>query len=266
MELEVKSKDTNGQDVVRFVKKPGVKEYRDAQVAYNKGLRDALESGAMLRAKLADYVRQQGVWDDKKESQYKKHVEDIRSYEAALLKGGIKLVEAKDVALKLKEVRDQFQSLISERNSYDSNCAEALADNVRFNQLVVSCTFNPDKTQTWKNLDDYDKNSFEPWAVEAASKLANMLYGLDPDYEKNLPENKFLVNYKFADKDLNLINKDGHLIDEEGRLIDQEGYYVKYVDGKKVRITLDGKELDENNNVKVEFQPFLDDEGNPVEV
>ena len=92
-----------------------------------------------------------------------------------------------------------------------------------------------------------------------------MLYGLDPDYEKNLPENKFLVTYKFANEKLELVNKDGHLIDSEGNLIDEEGYYVKYVDEKKVRVTKDGRELDENNNVKVEFSPFLDDDGKPVE-
>jgi hypothetical protein len=264
---EVKSNSVDGKEVVVYLKRPGPKEYRDAQIAYNKAFREALESGAMLKAKLADHVRAQGVWDDTKEAQYKKYVEDIRGYEAVLSTGGIKLSEAKEAALKLRNARADFQALISERNSYESNCAESLADNLRFNQLVVSCTLSVDKhNRVWASLDDYDKNSFEPWAVEAASKLANMLYGLDPDYEKNLPENKFLVTYKFADKDLNLINKDGHLVDLDGRLIDEEGYYIKYVDGKKVRITLDGKELDENNNIKTEFSPFLDDEGNPVEV
>lgn len=265
--LEVKSKNSKGDDVVVYLKRPGVKESKDAQIAYNKALKDALDSGAMLKAKLLDYVRQQGVWDDKKEAEYKRLVDEIRGSESALAKGGISLKAAKDLALKLKDTRVRFQSLIAERNSYDAASAESVADNARFNQLVVGCTLKADKTsQVWKSLEEYDKDGMEDWAVSAASKLANMLYGLDPDYEKNLPENKFLMQYKFANEKLELVNKDGHLVDEEGNLIDEEGYYVKYVEGKKVRITKDGQELDENNNVKVEFTPFLDDDGKPVEV
>lgn len=265
--LEVKSKNNNGDEVVVYLKKPGVKESKDAQIAYNKALKDALDSGAMLKAKLLDYVRQQGIWNDQKESEYKRLLDEIRGCEATLSKGGISLKAAKDVAFKLKQTRANFQSLIAERNSYDSASAESLADNARFNQLVVGCTLKADKvSKVWNTIDDYDKDAVQEWAVTAASKLANMLYGLDPEYEKNLPENKFLVQYKFANENLELVNKDGHLVDSEGNLIDEEGYYVKYVEGKKVRITKDGQELDENNNIKVEFTPFLDDDGKPVEV
>lgn len=265
--LEVKSKDSKDQEVVVYLKKPGVKEQRDSQQAYNKALREALESGAMLKAKLISYVREQGIWDDKKEAEYNRLLAEIRNGEALLSAGGIPLKQAKDAALKLRQSRANFQSLISERNSYDANSAESVADNVRFNQLVASCTYKSDKvSRVWNTLEDYEKDSSEDWAIEAASKLANMLYGLDPDYEKNLPENKFLVKYKYANSNLEFVNKDGHLVDSEGNLIDEEGYYVKYVEGKKVRITKDGRELDENNNVKVEFTPFLDDDGKPVEV
>jgi hypothetical protein len=264
--VEVKSLNNKGDEVCVYLKKPGTKELTEAKLAYNKAFRKALESGAILKAKLVDYVREQGVWDDKKEAEYKRLVEEIRSGEALLSKGGVTLKVAKEASLKLKETRLEFQSLIAERNAYDANSAESVADNAQFNQLVVCCTFKPDRvSRVWNTSDEYDNDSNEQWASDAASRLANMLYGLDPDYEKNLPENKFLVTYKFANEKLELVNKDGHLIDSEGNLIDEEGYYVKYVDEKKVRVTKDGRELDENNNVKVEFSPFLDDDGKPVE-
>lgn len=262
---EVKGLNSKKEEVVVFVKQPGAKDYSKAKLAYNKAFREALESGAILRAKLNDYVIEQGIWDEKKEQKQKQLVAKIRDLETFLSSGGKKLKEGYQAALDLTKVRVELQTLVMERNSYDGLCAEGLAQQAQFDELILLCVLKPDKvTRVWNNMDEYNNDSNEEWASKASAKLASMLYGLDPDFEKNLPENKFLSAYKFVNKDLEFINKDGHKTDSEGNLIDDEGYYVKYVDGKAVRITKDGKELDENNKVKVEFSPFLDDDGNPV--
>ena len=97
-----------------------------------------------------------------------------------------------------------------------------------------------------------------------------MIYELDPDYDKNLTENKFLVDYKFADEELRLINADGHLIDVDEsnteRLIDENGRFVAYSeDDEQYFVNRDGEEVNPDGSRKVEFAPFLDDDGNPVE-
>jgi hypothetical protein len=88
-----------------------------------------------------------------------------------------------------------------------------------------------------------------------------MLYGLDNDYESNLPENKFLKKFKFVDDKLRLVDKKGRLIDAEGRLIDESGRFIdeegNFVDKYGNRVTSDGDYL-------VDAQPFLDENGNPV--
>jgi len=61
--------DADGNDVVVYVKKPTVKEYRDSQISYNKAFRAALDSGAVLKKKLNEYMRDQGLWDDEKETE-----------------------------------------------------------------------------------------------------------------------------------------------------------------------------------------------------
>ena len=40
----------------------------------------------------------------------------------------------------------------------------------------------------------------QPFVLESSSELANMLYGLDPNYEKNLEENKFLKEFEFVNE------------------------------------------------------------------
>ena len=93
-----------------------------------------------------------------------------------------------------------------------------------------------------------------------------MLYDLDPNYDKNLPENKFLKDYKFVDKELRLVNDDGHLVDSEGRLINDEGRFIAYDDdGEEYFIDRDGSALTEGGDYVVEFEPFLDDSGDPVD-
>jgi hypothetical protein len=46
------------------------------------------------------------------------------------------------------------------------------------------------------------------------------------DWEKDLPENKFLVEFNFVNEDLELVNEDGHLVDSQGKLINKDGRYV----------------------------------------
>ena len=258
--------NAEGNTVRVVVKHPSPKDYRDAQLVYNKAFREALESGAMLKQKLQDYIVSQGIWDDKKQKEYENLVEQINSSEDMIKAGGFKLGEAKQIALKLRELRGQFRALISERQSYDSVCAEGQADNARFNFLVTKCVFREDGvSKVWETAEAYDESGSEDWAIKAASKLAEIMYGLDADYDKKLEENKFLIKYKFAREDLRLVNKEGHLVDADGRLINEEGRFVAYrEDGTQYFVNRDGQEVSDTGDKKIEFKPFLDDDGNPI--
>ena len=258
--------DKNGNTVTVVVKQPSAKDYRDAQLVYNKAFREALESGAMLRQKLQDYLIKQEIWSEEKQAEYEQLIEEIHTNEDAINAGGIKLAQGKSIALKLRELRARFRNLISERQVYDSACVEGQADNARFNFLVSRCVFKQDgATRVWPSTEAYDESGAEDWAVKAASKLGEILYNLDGDYDKNLTENKFLVQYKFAREDLRLVNKEGHLVDSDGRLINEDGRFVAYrEDGTQYFVDRDGNEVTEDGEKRIEFKPFLDDDGNPI--
>ena len=261
------SNDENGNEVKVAVTKPKSKELREAQLAYNRSFRDALESGALLRQKLEDHMREQGIWDDTKQKMYDEVNTTILEGEKKLAQGGISLSEAKTQALDMRVARAELRELIAERTVMDGNTAEGQADNSRFNALVLECVVSVDNNNVkrFNSAEEYDEVAAQPWAVEAASQLANMLYDLDPDYDKNLAENKFLKDYKFIDEDLRLVNDDGHLVDSEGRLINKEGRFIAYDDdGEKYFVDREGVTLTEEGDYKVEFQPFLDDSGKPI--
>ena len=251
-------------DVTVLVRRPTKKDYNESQIVYNKVWRKSLEEKAVLRQKLNEFLIEQGVWSSAKEAEYQDYIKKINDRELVLKKGGIPLKKAKAIALELKKLRVDFRELISERTTYDGNTAEGVADNARFDYLVSVCVLDPNTNKpVFKDMADYETRGAEPWAVKAAGELANFLYNLDPNYEKNLPENDFLSKFHFTNDKGELINKDGHLIaiQDDGTevLIDSEGYRVAYKeDGTAYRIDREGNPLD------VEQSPFLDDDGNPI--
>jgi len=288
----VESVDSNDNPVRVIVRSPTVDDYKDSQLEYNKAFRNALDSGALLRQRLTDYMREQGIWNDEKQKKSDEYVDQIRGMEEKLRAGGIRLSEAKDIALKLRTVRAQFQLFLAEKNSLDSASAEGQADNARFNKLVRLCVLDEKTKLPFFKRDSkkaeeeaYNASSSEPWLVEASAELANMLYGLDPNYNQSLEENKFLKEFKFVNEDYQFIDKDGHPTDSEGRLVNDDGRYVAYrsEEAKKARdesemyfINKGGEELvaitnsdGEEEWVPLKFKerkPFLDDEDNPIEV
>ena len=257
----VNSTDKNGKKVTVIVTRPTGSENREAKAYYNQTFRAALESGALLRKRLGQYMEEQGIWDDAKEKKYQEVTQKIMDGEKKLKTGGIKLNEARDLAISIKESREEFRDLIGERTMMDANTAEGQADNAQFNCLVALCTFDESGERVFKDLDDYEKRADEPFAAEAAGKLAEFVYNLNEDYDSTLEENKFLKKFNFVNDDYQLINKDGKLVDQTGKLINEDG---RYIDEDGNLIDIDGNPVDEEGNFLVETQPFLDDDGNPI--
>ena len=254
---------SESQTVKYAVRKPTPNEETEALIVYNKVFRRAIEGNIMLRKELGDFLESKGIWDGEKQKKYEGFIELINKKEEQLRKAGIPLKQAKMLALDLKRLRIQFRDLIGERTAYDNNTAEGVADNAKFDYFVSACVIDPDTRKSiFKDLEDYNQRASEPWVIKAAGELAALIFGLDPQYEEALPENKFLIKYKFVDSQGRLVNKDGHPIEIDfmgnERLVDSDGDYVAYdKDGNPYKV-------DESGNKIEDPLPFLDDDGNPI--
>jgi hypothetical protein len=255
------TKAPSGDKLTLAVVRPNAKQTRKAQMHYAKAFREYLEAGAMLRAKIDSYLREQNLWDDAKQAERMRLDKIVTEGRDKLERGGIKLSEAKKIALDMRAARMDLVRLISEFTAHDNNTVEGLADNSRFDYLVSVCTvYNDTGDPYFLSFDDYQNRATEDAAVEAANHLSGLIYGINMDFESKLPENEFLRKQGFTDEKGRLINKDGKWVDEEGRLIDEEGYYVDK-DGN--RCTIDGQPVKDGKVVQ-EFSPFLDDDGQPL--
>lgn len=252
----------DGKDTEFEIKSTNVNDQREAQKIYNQAFSDAVKSGSIVRARLDDLLKEQGLWDDKKEVKFVTIQKQISDNDKALSKGGISLKKAKSLALEIKKLRDELRELISVKTELDTHTAEGQADNARFNYLVSVCVVYKDtKKPYFKSYEDYLNRSSDIVGLYGAQKLASLMYGLDSDFEKKLPENKFLIKYNFVNENLELVDDKGRLIDEDGRLIDKAGRFINE-EGKFV--DKDGNLVDDKGEYVVDFQPFLDDEGKPV--
>jgi hypothetical protein len=254
--------EVDGVEKEYLVRSPSLDNQREAQKVYNQAFTDAIKSKSVVRAKLDDLLEDQGLWNDEKQAKFTELQRELLEGEKKLAKGGFSLNEAKDLAIKMKSVRDEIRELISVRTSLDNHSAEGQADNSRFNYLVSVClVYNDTKQPVYKNMEEYLNSSTDKVAILGAQHLANMLYGLDNDYESNLPENKFLKKFKFVDDKLRLVDKKGRLIDREGRLIDETG---RFLDEEGNFVDKFGNKVDKDGEYLVDSEPFLDENGNPI--
>jgi len=237
-------------------------QQRESQKIYNQSFSDAVKSGCIVRARLDDLLKEQGLWDDNKQTKYLTLQKQILDNEQALSKGGISLQSARNIAINMKKQRLELRDLIAVRTNLDTNTAEGQADNARFNYLVSCCVVYKDTQQPYfKDYEDYINKASDLVSMLAAQKLAFAMYGLDTNFEKKLPENKFLIKYKLVNEDLAYVDDKGRLVDEQGRLVDKDGRFIND-DGKFVDIN--GNLVDESGEYIVEFQPFTDENGNPI--
>lgn len=264
MKTDTFTATVDGVEKTFSVRSPSLHDQREAQKVYNQAFTDAIKSKSIVRAKMDDLLEEQGLWNAEKQAKYTSLQQELLDGEKRLAKGGFALKDAKDLALKMKEIRADLRDLISVRTSLDNHSAEGQADNARFNYLVSACVVYKDTNNPYfKDLEDYTNKSDDPVAFLGAQKLANMIYGLDNNFEKNLPENKFLNKYKFVDDKLRLIDKQGRLVDSEGRLVDENG---RFINDRGEFVDKYGNKVDKDGEYVVDAEPFLDDDGKPVVV
>jgi hypothetical protein len=253
----------DGKKVKLEVVTPGDDILIEAGKIYSKTFSDTLRSGGMLRKKLSDELRKQGLWDDEKQKRLDELQKQIVEKEYRLHKGKMKLSEAKELALSIKKDRAEQTALLTTFNEYDSNTVEGQADNAKFNYLVYACTvYSNTKERYFKSYEEFITYK-DPVAFIAASKYAKEYYGLTENFESTLPENKFLKKYKFVDENLRFINSEGKLIDEEGHLIDENG---NRIDDQGNRLDIFGYKRTEDGEFADESEPFLDEDGKPIVV
>jgi len=248
--IEVDLED--GSQVKLLIKRPTQKDLSFAQKIGSKVWTDGVREGLFTKQSLGQFMEKEGIWNNSKESKRDEIVSKINKLEKDIALGRspkgtkLKVSEGKEMALELRRLRNSLRELISERIALESNTAEGLAENTKFNYLVSACTFYENGEKVYKNLDDYDNRSDDELSFHAASALGELMYQLDQSYEEKLPENQFLKKFNLVDEELALVDREGNRVDVDGTRVNDEGWLVNE---KGERIDREGNLLNEDGYI-----------------
>lgn len=263
--IEVSTGNDKEQKVKIVVKRPNNAMLSEAQRVGAKVWTECVREGIMTKKELEKFMKEQGIWDESKDSEQKNKIKEISDLEKQLYIGGkngkLRASEGKEIAIQMRIKRNELRDLISEKLSLEQNTAESISDNSRFDFLVSSCTFYENGQKVYNNLDEYKMKADSEIGYSAATALASMLYAVDKDFEAKLPENKFLKMFNFVDDNLTLVNDKGELVDADGKRIDKQGFFINE-NGN--RVDKEGNELDEFGNY-VPVVTYTDDKGKKIE-
>jgi hypothetical protein len=249
------------------VRRPKMEELVKANEQRRKVFNEELEAGSLLRDQLEAELRKRKMWSDDREAKYQQLRVDIIDMEYKLAKGGIKLSEAKSIALAMREKRADMIELLSSRTELDSNSCEGKADATRFNYLFANCLVYSETGEPYfpKGLDEYLVKQEDPVALYGANEFFYLISDTE-EVDAKLPENQFLKKFKFVDDGLRLVDKEGRLTDTKGRHIDEVGNFIKWTsETEHVFVDSKGRELNEEGEFDIVAEPFLDDKGEPID-
>lgn len=257
------TKTKDGAEKVFFIRKPTSKDYTDAKVHSNALAVTLLNQKTqddkpafLFKSQVSNYLREQGLWNDSKESKLKSLGEEVRRLYRQLARGGIKKSEGKDIALKIVKLKKEQLDLISDSRQLDQFTMESQIENANLDYLVSVCILDETGEKVFNSVDDYKENNDKVEIYAAVQKFASILYNIDDYSEKNEPEWKFLIKYGFANEKLQLINEKNQLVDEDGRLINEDG---RFINENNQFVDSEGNIVDEEGNPIEEFTEFLDD-------
>lgn len=233
MEKEVKKTivKIGGEDRVVEIHKPTPKIEAEGNMAsskvFAKLVKEKDEEGKpayILRSQLNSYLANIGIYSDSDIDDINTFGDRIKELEELLSKGGKKKSEGREAAIELRRLRYAIYVLLMRQTEFDKNTVEHYSDNARMNYLVTKCICFEGGLPVFKSVDDYESDSILQEALAEPIKiLAGMVSQYDPDFEKNMPENKFLKKYGFCDDQYRLIDSNGNFIDGDGNRVDSDG-------------------------------------------
>ena len=264
LKVDVKQEDGTSKEVSIYVQRPTNSSISSSDKHRAKVWNQCLADGILTKMELAHTMRERDIWNEDKDKRQADIIKEISKIEKDLYVGdGTKktVTMGKDMAIKMRRLRLDLRDLMSEKLALEENTAESIAENAKFDYLVSECVKYENGERVYKSLDDYNSKSSDEIAVAAATKLAQVLFALDSDFEKNLPENKWLDRYGLTDDDGHLINKQNQKVDVSGRRVDDDGRYFNE-DGKRVYIN--GNMLEEDGTYVLTAEYEDDTEPEPI--
>jgi hypothetical protein len=250
----------NNKEVKLCVRQPQYEDVEQADKIYASKVaslvRESVGRKLLLRSDLERFLKESGVWTDRDEAKVKELNKEIEGVLNQLRKGGLKVSELRKLCIDVMDRRKEIVQIMNKRQIFDDTTIESIAENERADYLVYSSTVYADSGDNyWDSFEDMKNDKFSDAYRKASTLAVELIYNVNPNFEKNLPENKLLRKYNLIDDELNYVDR------KTGEKVDRNGIPVKQLEEEAVR---------QISNLQGDIQeeaPFIDDETNePIAV
>lgn len=203
--------DDNQERILLEVRDPEFDEYEASKRVYAEKVSELIKTSSnklLLRSQLEDWLEETGVWSQKDQDKIDQLRTEIHDLYKKLNKGNIKLSEAREFAIQMAEKRGKMAQIMIKRQTFDDATVEAIAEQEQKDYLVFACTYIVgEEKRYWDTFEDCKYDKLNPVYRQAMLRVNNYIYNIDPEIEKQLPENKFLLKYGFVDENMNFIDR-----------------------------------------------------------
>ncbi len=257
-EFEVTQPD--GKNVKLVVRKPEYEDIEHADKVYAIKISSLIKENAgrklLSRQELNKYLKEAGIWTEAEEKEVEKLQTEVADTLTAMRKGGKGLTDGRSMAIKVMDRRQEIMRIMAKKQSFDDVTLESFAETEKIDYLVYCSTLYADSgSNYWDSFEDMKNDKLSDVYRKASVLSMKVIYDIDNEFDKNLPENKWLKKYGFIDEELNYTDR------KTGEKVDREGKPIKELEEKiqKIRDNIQGDIVEE--------APFIDEEtGKPVEL
>jgi hypothetical protein len=248
-------KEDSGKEVKLSVRYPLNDDFENSEREYARKVASLVKENAgkrlLLRSQVNDFLKSAGVWTDEDQAKVEGLNAEVDSILAKLRKGGLKISEGRELCIKVMDKRKEIVQVMSKRQIFDNTTIESMAEDERMDYLIYACTvYSENGSPYWDSFEDMKNDKLSEAYNRASVAAYDVIFNVNSEFEKNLPENKWLKKYSFVDDDLNYTDrKTGKRVDRDGNPIEQLEEDIK-------------KRIENLNGDIEEEQPFIDDETN----
>ena len=193
--------------VVVNVVPPDYKSEQEMRVAYAKSYRQAIQQGVATRPSMLELMRIEKIWSETQENELTELTIHAALLEAALNEQE-EQAKQKDLVLELTKVRSKIYELVSIKTLPLEHTAEQLAEDVRMDFYIATCTFDENGCRYFRSHEDFLKRRHEADAEKIYQSVVEELSKDNIEMLRQLPEHQWLISNKFMDRD-------GHLLSQE---------------------------------------------------
>lgn len=243
----------NNEEVKLAVRQPQYEDFEESDKIYAIKISSLIKENAnrklLSRQDLSKYLKESGTWTTEDEMRVAELQTQVDNLLSKLKKGGIKVSEGRELAIQVMEKRQALLQINKKRQLFDDVTLESFAENEKLDYLIyVSTVYSESGKNYWDSFDDMKNDKLSEAYKKASQYAMQMIYNFDPEFEKKLPENKWLKKYGYVDEDLNYVDrKTGERVDKSGRPLSELEAEIK-------------KQIDNFQGEIVEETPFIDDE------